>query len=160
MNRMVEASKLPPEQQGAEMDAIEKEISNSSTPLIRELMPRLTNFSKAHRRNQANLRCALCAVAAERYRVRRGAWPASLKELADQGLIESVPIDPFDGQPIRYKRVVGEGVSVYSVGDDGEDNGGALNRERPLQPGTDWGIQLFDEARRRQAPLPPRLIED
>lgn len=160
LNKAVEASKLPPEKQAAEMDTIEKEIRGNSNLLARTLLPAVTKVSHAHCRNQANLSCALCAVAAERYRLHHGAWPVALQDLVDGGWIEAVPIDPFDGQPLRYKRVPGEGVVIYSVGLDGVDNGGVLDRERMLQPGTDLGFLLFDEARRRQAPLPPKLIED
>jgi hypothetical protein len=37
----------------------------------------------------------------------------------------------------------------------GRDNGGSLERERPLAPGTDLGYRLWDVDRRRQpAPAP------
>ena len=160
MNKAVEASKLPPEQQGPAMEAIDQEVKESRVALVRLLMPALSKVSQAHRRNQANLRCALCAIAAERYRMQQGDWPASLQELVDKGFLDAVPTDPFDGQPLRYKRVPGEGVIVYSVSYDGEDNGGVLNRQQPMQRGSDWGFQLWDESRRRQPPLPPKMIED
>ena len=160
MNKTVEAAQLPPEQQGAAMDAIEKEVRNTSTPLVRLLMPAISKVGEAYRRHEATLRCALCAVAAERYRLRHGDWPASLQELADKGWIDAVPIDPFDGQPLRYKRTVGEGVIIYSVSFDGVDDGGVIDRARWREPGRDWGFQLWDDARRRQTPLPPKLIED
>jgi len=38
-----------------------------------------------------------------------------------------MPDDPFDGQPLRYHRL-DKGYVIYSIGSDGEDNGG---RERP-----------------------------
>ena len=160
MNKTVEAAKLPIEQQESAMNAIDQEVRATSTPLVRMLMPAICKVGEAYRRHEASLRCALCMVAAERFRLQHGDWPASLKEMADKGWIEAVPIDPFDGKPLRYKRVVGEGVIIYSVGFDHVDNDGALNRARPRDPGTDWGFQLWDDARRRQAPLPPKLIED
>jgi len=159
MNRMVDAAKLPPAKQHEEMLAIEKEARDSAN-LLCSLVPAVAKVALSHRRNDANLRCALCAVAAERYRLKHGDWPASLQELADKGWIESVPIDPFDGKPLRYKRTPGQGVIIYSVSANGVDDGGVVDRDRWLQPGTDWGFQLFDDSRRRQAPLPPVLIED
>ena len=36
--------------------------------------------------------------------------------------------DPFDGHSLRYKRLE-MGYVIYSIGEDGEDNGG---RERPV----------------------------
>ncbi len=65
-----------------------------------------------------------------------------------------MPLDPFDGQPLRYK-VVADGVLIYSVGLDGVDDGGAINRENWTTPGTDLGFRLWNTASRRQQPLPP-----
>lgn len=48
--------------------------------------------------------------------------PSSLEELVPEYLRE-VPLDPFDGQPIRYSL---EKAIIYSVGDDLIDNGGIL----------------------------------
>src|SRR5260221_11716093 len=78
LNQAVEASKLPPEAQGEAFDKVEKATRASSSPLVRLLMPALAKVSQAHRRTRANLRCALVAVAAERYRLERGPWPPSV----------------------------------------------------------------------------------
>jgi hypothetical protein len=34
-----------------------------------------------------------------------------------------LPLDPFDGQPLRYKKLP-KGYVVYSNGEDGKDDGG------------------------------------
>jgi len=59
-------------------------------------------------------------VACNRYERDNGALPASLELLIPQ-YIASVPVDPYDGQPFRYDpaRAI-----VYSVGEDGKDDGG------------------------------------
>ena len=36
---------------------------------------------------------------------------------------KTVPTDPFDGKPLRYKKH-GSSYIVYSVGSDGQDDGG------------------------------------
>ena len=48
--------------------------------------------------------------------------PASLEQLTPC-FCQSVPADPYDGKPLRYKA---HGVSfvVYSIGSDGHDDGG------------------------------------
>jgi hypothetical protein len=69
------------------------------------------------------------------------------------GLLAEVPLDPYDGQPLRYRRTE-DGVVVYAVGDDGVDNGGNLDRERPNQPGVDVGFRLWDVKHRRRPPRP------
>jgi hypothetical protein len=40
------------------------------------------------------------------------------------------------------------------VGHDGVDNGGNINRDRPMDTGVDQGFILWDKGARRQAPLP------
>ena len=35
----------------------------------------------------------------------------------------SVPLDPFDGQELRYKKLE-RGFVIYSIGEDQKDNGG------------------------------------
>jgi hypothetical protein len=40
-------------------------------------------------------------------------------------LIESVLIDPFDGEPLRYEKLADGGYVVYSVGKDQVDDHGA-----------------------------------
>lgn len=54
-----------------------------------------------------------------------------------------VPLDAYDGKPIRYRRLA-DGVVVYSVGADGKDDGG--------KAGADLGYRLWDVDRRRQPP--------
>ncbi|HEX7448492.1 MAG TPA: hypothetical protein VF306_13150 [Pirellulales bacterium] len=70
---------------------------------------------------------ARAAVAIERFRLRHGALPKALDSLAPD-LLPEVPLDPFDGQPLRY-RVDEAGYRVYSVGLDGIDQGGQTSAE-------------------------------
>jgi len=70
----------------------------------------------------ACLRATRVGLAVERYRLGTGHWPEALSELVPDYL-DSVPEDPFDGAPFRYKRL-DRGFVVYSVGKDGVDNDG------------------------------------
>ncbi len=74
----------------------------------------------------SRVRIAVSALAVEHFRLAQGRLPENLNELVPQFFSE-VPIDPFDGQPLRYHRL-DKGYVIYSIGSDGEDNGG---RERP-----------------------------
>jgi hypothetical protein len=51
-----------------------------------------------------------------------GKLPDSLAELVPDTL-PAIPKDPFDEQPLRYRRLP-QGFTVYSVGPDFTDNGG------------------------------------
>jgi len=155
MNQAVDAARLPSEQQGLAFEQLDKAAHASGTPLVRRFMQDVQKRSLASRRAQANLRCAMVGIAAERYRVDRGQWPASLDELAKDGWIAAVPLDPCDGQPLRYK-LVADGVLIWSVGLDGVDDGGRVNRDSWTAPGGDLGFRLWNVGFRRQAPLPPQ----
>jgi len=57
----------------------------------------------------------------EQYRLRHAnALPASLAELAPE-FLDTVPADPFDGHPLRYKKLPGKGYVVYAVGEARKD---------------------------------------
>lgn len=63
------------------------------------------------------------AIALKRYELRYGRSPESLVSLAPEFLTD-VPHDFMDGRPLQY-RPNGDGSFIlYSVGEDGQDNGG------------------------------------
>jgi hypothetical protein len=98
------------------------------------------DLSRGQLRSQAALRCTIAALAAERYRLANGKLPGSLAELVPAQL-RAVPTDPYNGQPVRY-RVLGGGVVIYSVGPNGTDDLGNLDRTGTGLAGTDVGIQM------------------
>jgi hypothetical protein len=79
-------------------------------------------------RTQAFIKLASTALAVERFRLDRGRLPGDLKELTPQ-FIAAVPTDPFDGAPLRYRRLA-RGYVIYSVDADGHDDGGREPPER------------------------------
>jgi hypothetical protein len=101
-------------------------------------------------RTSAQLRTIKTALAAERYRLRHGAWPEKVADLVPE-FLEAVPTDPFDGQPLRW-RTTPEGRVVYSVGFDKEDNGGQQIGEGWLNFKTrqDLATRLYHIEHRRQ----------
>ncbi len=125
--------------------------------LTRLLLPAMTKMGEGFRRKHAYLRCMIVALAAESYRRDNKAWPETIDKLCPKYLA-TVPLDPFDGMSLRYRRLQ-DGVMIYSVGSDAVDNGGNLDREHPNQLGVDIGYRLWDVAKRRQAakPKPPEV---
>jgi hypothetical protein len=116
-------------------------------------MPAMTKVAESYCRGVGDLRCAFVAVALERYRRDHGHWPKTLESLVPNYL-SAVPTDPRDSKPLRYKRRA-DGVVVYSIGPDGTDDGGKLNRQNPWAKGVDQGFQLWDLKQRRQPPHEP-----
>jgi hypothetical protein len=73
----------------------------------------------------ARVRITRAALALERYRLKHAnALPGALADLTPE-LLEAVPSDPFDGQPLRYNKFPGKGYVIYSIGGDRKDNNGA-----------------------------------
>lgn len=108
-------------------------------------------FVQAYQRNDANLACAEVAFAAERYRRKTGNWPDALDKLVPD-FLAAVPADPFVPESrLRSKRTA-DGMVIYSVGPDQQDDGGNLVRLGRATRGTDVGVQLWDVAHRRQTP--------
>jgi hypothetical protein len=162
-NDYVQAAKLPLEEQPAVMNDLAQKVRQAHTQydfITALIMPAITKVSEAHRRGVGNLRCALVAVALERYRRDHGGWPDKLDSLVPKYLA-AVPTDPQDGKVLRFKRRP-DGVVIYWVGHDGKDNGGNLNRNNFLAQGSDQGFQLWDVKQRRQPAreiLPPPAEE-
>jgi hypothetical protein len=70
----------------------------------------------------------------ELYHREHGKWPESLGELSPKYL-PTLPADPITGKPLHYN-VVNDRPIVYSVGVDGDDDGGRLakNKEGESRP--------------------------
>lgn len=79
----------------------------------------------------------LTALAVELHRREHGAWPESLDELVPHRL-PRVPIDRYDGGPIKYRLTPG-GPVIYSIGVDRKDDGGRLPEGRdPVRRAREW----------------------
>jgi hypothetical protein len=85
----------------------------------------------------------LTAIALRRYKLGHGGYPAELLALSPESLT-SVPRDPADGAPLRYRLRVDGSYLLYSIGEDGEDSGGdgrpKTDEDRVVtwQRGRDW----------------------
>ncbi len=62
-------------------------------------------------------------IAAKRYKARHGQYPETMEQVRSVGVAE-IPMDPFTGKDFSYKRTA-KGFTVYSVGPDFIDDGGA-----------------------------------
>lgn len=95
---------------------------------------------------RASINATRLIIALERCRLARGRYPANLGELVPE-FLPAVPDDPYSEKGFVYKPsgtpTIKGGYTLYSVGDDGEDNGGlrAEHEQDALMPagkGTDF----------------------
>jgi hypothetical protein len=86
------------------------------------LLPSLSKLSLKGASADASAKLAATAFAIEEFRQNNHRLPEGLKDLTPQ-FMEAVPIDPFDGKPIRYRKLE-RGYVIYSVDADGRDDGG------------------------------------
>ena len=63
------------------------------------------------------------AIALKRYQLRHQQLPDSLAELVPD-FLKAVPTDYMNGQPLRYRRNADKAFLLYSVGENGKDDGG------------------------------------
>ncbi|HUS34068.1 MAG TPA: hypothetical protein VM680_01830 [Verrucomicrobiae bacterium] len=87
-------------------------------------LPALGKVAVRFGAGQAEARMAGIAFAVERYRHARGALPHKLADLVPE-FMPQMPVDPFDGKPLRYIPTE-TGYRLYSIGDDEMDDGGRV----------------------------------
>ncbi|NOT00335.1 MAG: hypothetical protein HOP29_06875 [Phycisphaerales bacterium] len=102
-------------------------IGGTGTFLVKMLTGSLRPFFGRYLSGNARVDCTLAALAAERFRMTMGRFPAELDELVPEYLA-TVPRDPFDGQPLRMA-VTADGITIYSVGENESDDGGDVAKE-------------------------------
>lgn len=108
----IRASRRPfPEQISLAKQIASKEMSFTTFLM----MPASTGAMIKQVKCVAMLRVARAALAIERYRLANARLPDTLPDAA--------PLDPYTGQPLHYKKLA-KGYVVYSVGEDGKDDGG------------------------------------
>ena len=117
------------------------------------LMPAMDRVAMAYIQGQARFSCALGGLAAERFRLVNKRWPKDLQELCPTYLKE-IPIDPFDGKPLKFA-LQEDGIVIYSVDKDGQDDGGDIHKQSPdADNPKDLGVRLYNPKNRRLPPLP------
>jgi hypothetical protein len=147
MNEAVEIAKLPLEEQVPRYRAWRKEYGHVEN-VGDGLTAGPTEFPLL--RGHASLRRAQVALAAERYRRQHGNWPQSLAALVPQYL-PAVPLDPFDGKPLRYRRT-DHGAVICSVGENGCD---APSPEANAPRDVVFRLWNVDQRRQPSKPPPP-----
>ena len=72
------------------------------------------------------------AIALKRYQLKHGAYPPDLNALVPE-FVPAVPLDPMDGQPLRYRPNSDGTFTLYSIGYNGKDDGGNPALNTPIE---------------------------
>jgi hypothetical protein len=83
-------------------------------------------------KSETTKQVAIAAIALKRYQLKHGNYPPDLKSLVPE-FVPRVPRDPVDGQPLRYRLNPDGTFLLYSVGENGKDDGG----NPALEPGAE-----------------------
>jgi len=156
VNRAVQIAAAPRREWGGQWTAWNKDLqklATSTSPEFQSIYSWLTNVQSVCLQEAIlQTRCeAMCVgLAAERFRLQQGHWPAKAEELVP-AFLDRVPPDPFVDAPLRFARL-GDGITVYSVGTDRKDHSGHLNRQLAEVEQTDLGVQLWAPNARRLVP--------
>jgi hypothetical protein len=104
---------------------------NNKLQNIQELHPFLNTTAltavnikiSSHEQLRAQIRGLDVIMAVLEYQENTGKLPDNLDKLQEAGLIREIPVDPFSGKPVKYKKLDGS-FTVYSYGLDFDDDGG------------------------------------
>jgi hypothetical protein len=123
---------------------IERDAQRGKAGMFGKLMlPALGQVFVSESKGRVFHRAAEVLVAATRFRLANGSLPETATALVPD-YVPAVPLDPFTTDaPLRTKRTDDGWLIVYSVGPDGEDDGGPLPRgtQRP-QENDDIGLRM------------------
>lgn len=111
--------------------------------MARMLMPAFAKFLARCVRGQTLQTSAAIACAVERYYLKRGSYPDTLDALVPEFLKE-IPTDPMDLKPMRYRRTDTGSFIVWSVGENGIDDGGVSRRKKGGSSGKKAATEIPD----------------
>jgi hypothetical protein len=160
-NAALEICRLPASEQTARAKALNDE-SRTAPALAKLLNPAWIKCHESFRRDRTGTRCAIVALAVERYRLKHGSWPVKLAVIAPEFLAKA-PADPYTDEPLKYRKTA-DGVVVFSVGPNGNHNGDYYDRLEPpiaapgTSPGNAYEFRLWNPAQRGR-PLAERIAQ-
>ena len=93
------------------------------------LLPGLAQVHAKADRSLTTSRLAIAVAALERHRLANGGYPKTLADLVPQ-FLPTVPLDPMDGQPLRYRLDADGTFTLYSVGPNHTDDHGVFESKQ------------------------------
>lgn len=143
IQKLMAVDELPVGQRLPRAQAIEQELDDLSFLyfLTKIGTPSLSKVYKINLRVRSGIDSMITGLAIERYRLAEKKLPETLEDLVPAYLPE-VYIDPFDGRPLKYRQD-DPGYRVWSVGEDGIDNGGQERDSNDGQKPYDKVVRIY-----------------
>ncbi len=124
MGKSIAMAELPAHQRVKAGPGPSMVTSNRWLLISRLMLPALAQALDRATQHSARMRVVETALGVERFRLAHsGALPDALEQLVPQ-FLPAVRVDPYEGKPLRYKKL-DRGYVVYSIGPDQKDDGGA-----------------------------------
>ncbi len=139
-------------ERGTNMHEVHQETSAFTDEMVTALRPptakyrhmfsamAIPNYTRAARtcaRTETQRRLTVTAIAIERYRLRNDQPPPDLGSLVPE-FLSAVLLDLMSAKPMKYKLNADGSFTLYSVGEDGRDDGGD-----PSSPGVTNKFDLW-----------------
>ncbi|MCX6365561.1 MAG: type II secretion system protein GspG [Armatimonadetes bacterium] len=96
-------------------------------PINQMILPLFQQAGHKDTSTRAETALARVYLALRAYRLEKGSYPATLEELVTSGYLKALPDDPYAmrfGQSFGYRREVGDTLTLWSCGPDGDDDNG------------------------------------
>ncbi len=143
MRGQIQAAESPWAQIKGTNDAVNGQLREAPPALLSAvLVPVVAALASKRDREAARLDLCRIALALKAYKQQHGRYPASLGALA-QSRNTQLPKDPFTGRDYVYRQA-GHGFVAYSVGSDGDDDGGVEPESGKTDPDGDivWRAKI------------------
>jgi hypothetical protein len=106
------------------------------TVLLKRMVPATARAEARAARGQTMNHLARSVCALERHRLAQGSYPATLDALVPT-FLPKLLLDPMNARPFQYQPTDDGWFLLYSVGEDGKDDGGVF-RAKAKGPILDW----------------------
>jgi len=106
---------------------------NQASLMLKILVPAHERIGQISWRMKTGREALLTVLAIMRYQKNAGQYPENLIELVSAGYLNSLPMDPFGGRPLVYRKTE-DGFVLYSLGMDFDDDSGRLGLDSRGRP--------------------------
>jgi hypothetical protein len=113
-------------------------VNQDMHTLLSQSIPGLSSIMHRLMRIEVARQITITAIALKRYQLKHGGYPPDLNSLVPD-FVSELPFDPVDGQALRYRTEPDGTFLLYSVGENGVDDGGNPSLER----GVKGSISMF-----------------